>query len=91
MPRWASRINLEVKAVRVERVQDIKAEDALAEGVNSDGNMFMDYQRKDFCRTWSVRSFQSLWDSINAKRGYAWDTNPWVWVVEFARVQEFPQ
>ena len=65
MPRSASRLTLEVINVRVERVQEISEEDAIAEGVAS------------------VDLFASLWDTINAKRGYAWDTNPWVWVVEF--------
>lgn len=71
MPRWASRINLEITDIRVERVQDITEEDAKAEGVD-----WYPAMRAN-------RLFQSLWDSINAKRGYAWDVNPWVWVVEF--------
>ena len=77
MPRWASRIMLEVKAVRVERLQEITEEDARAEGVEMVGPASLT----------SRSSFAKLWDSINAKRGYGWDTNPWVWVVEF----ELPQ
>jgi len=77
MPRWASRILLEIASVRVERVQDISDTDAEREGVggNDPGGML------------SFREhFRELWDSINAKRGYGWDTNPWVWVVEFKKV-----
>lgn len=73
MPRWASRITLEVVSVRVERVQDITPEDARAEGIE---------------HLYAPRNaFASLWDSINAKRGAGWTVNPWVWVVEFKVVQ----
>lgn len=90
MPRWASRITLEITAVRVERVQDISEKDARAEGVNPymagvgiiDPPMFADeYQyRPDYCT-----GFQCAWDEINAKRGIEFSTNPWVWVIEFKR------
>lgn len=90
MPRWASRITLEVTGVRIERLQDISEADARAEGVESqfvDGyGCWVNYELGD--GTWcnSARgSFCTLWDSINAKRGYGWDVNPWVWVVEFWR------
>ena len=69
MPRWASRITLEVTGVRVERVQDISNEDVHAEGFAPWGDKYL--------------SFADLRDSINANRGYGWDANPWVWVVEF--------
>ena len=71
MPRWASRITLEVTGVRVERVQDISIGDAYAEGI-SDGNWLS-----------PVEKFILLWDGIYAKRGYSWESNAWVWVVEF--------
>lgn len=86
MPRWASRITLEIKDIRVERVQDITATDCMKEGVV--------YQSKSYemsCFTAGERDrrraedFRKLWDSINAKRGFGWDANPWVWVIEFAR------
>ncbi len=82
MPKWASRILLEVTDVRVERVQEITIDDIEAEGVYriEDGQ---DCGRDTFLNT---GNFLDLWDSINAKRGFGWNTNPWVWVVEFKRV-----
>lgn len=74
MPRWASRVTLRVEAVRVERVQDITPASIAAEGLDAG-----DYG-----------AYASLWDKLNAKRGYGWETNPWVWVIEFSRV-EAPQ
>jgi hypothetical protein len=85
MPRWASRITLKVNRVWVERVQDISEKDAIAEGVEKISDGFWrcyQFPEKGF-RTSATASFMSLWDSINAKRGYGWDTNPHVWVVEF--------
>ncbi len=73
MPRWASRITLEVIAVRVERVQDISAWDANQEGLEAGTDI--------------KHRFELLWNSINEKRGYGWDSNPWVWVVEFRTEQ----
>ncbi len=70
MPRWASRITLEVTGVRVERLLDITEADAKAEGFES------------------VAAFFDLWDSIYAAKGLGRETNPWVWVVEFKRVEE---
>jgi hypothetical protein len=82
MPRWASRITLEITDVRVERVRDISEEDAISEGVDAVSQADIPRQA-----TWNRRQdFKQLWDSINAKRGYGWDANPWVWVVEFKRV-----
>lgn len=89
MPRWASRILLEVVSVRVERVQDISEEDARAEGVEwqNERPCWVNYlDREDWSPT-ARDSFRTLWDSINAKRGYGWDANPWVWVVEFKKIE----
>lgn len=76
MPRNVSRINLEVTHVRVERVADISDLDSFAEGVYPCGH---DAHR---CTQWTC-SYQTLWNQINAKRGYGWSKNPWVWVIEF--------
>lgn len=88
MPRWASRIQLEITNIRVERVQDINGSDALSEGVAYYDPEKRTAQWKDYLKDGEMvftpqASFRSLWDSINAKRGYGWDKNPWVWVVEF--------
>ena len=76
MPRWASRITLRVVGVRVETLWDMTVSKMIAEGVaeieNNDKH--------------PLTPFITLWDSINADRGYAWYTNPWVWVVEFEEV-----
>lgn len=78
MPRWASRITLEITGVRVERLQDIGEADAKAEGVAA----WHDTANGTVYRP----EFQMLWDRINSKRGYSWASNPWVWVVGFKKV-----
>ncbi len=70
MPRKLSRINLEITAIRVERVQDISSDDCQREGLK-----ILQGEIK--------ANFATLWDSINKKRGYGWSENPWVWIVEF--------
>ena len=81
MPRWASRLTLKLTDIRVERVQEISEADAMAEGCTLPEG----YEElaiaffKQPCR----EVFIDLWDSINGKRGYGWDANPWVWVLEF--------
>ena len=73
MPRWASRITLEVTGVRVERVCDITSNDARCEGVDAEpGDV--------------LRAFERLWNGINADRGFGWAVNPWVWCVSFKRL-----
>lgn len=85
MPRWASRIQLRITDVRVERVQSMAVGDLICEGFpvpEKPGASNIDELFEwDEAFDW----FQSLWDSINVKRGYGWDTNPWVWVIEFER------
>jgi hypothetical protein len=87
MPRWASRITLEVLDVRVERVQDITEADACAEGIKplgEDDDVLENYIAK---RTGIVYkpAFTFLWDSIYEDKGLGWDDNPWVWVGTFQR------
>lgn len=74
MPRKYSRIMLEVVSVRVERVQEISHTDVCAEGGPFGYSASSD------------EDFRKLWNSINSKRGYGWDTNPFVWVIEFRKV-----
>lgn len=93
MPRCASRIMLEVTRVCVERLQNISEADAQAEGIQ-----VLPLQSVDDPSAWrqsgpgahqarnARESFRLLWDSINSKRGFGWDVNPWVWVIEFRRV-----
>jgi hypothetical protein len=83
MPRWASRITLEVTGVRVERLQDITQADAEAEGI-----AFMREIPDVDEKLTATQLYAALWNSINEKRGLGWDANPWVWVVEFRRVGE---
>ena len=77
MPRWASRIDLEITDIRVERVQDIIFGNICNEGLSYTEDS------KGLFNDWIA-----LWNSINAKRGYGWDVNPWVWVISFRRIEE---
>lgn len=72
MHRWASRIDLLVKSVRLERLQAITEADVLAEGVTPDPKLG------------AIQTFAVLWNTLNADRGYPYKANPWVWRVEFA-------
>lgn len=94
MPRWASRITLEILNVRVERLQCISKEDARAEGMS--GAWLWSKARnarhpEHFVRgvlSPQVANFSVLWDELNGPRGFGWDANPWVWVIEFKRVED---
>ncbi len=85
MPRWASRLTLNITGVQPERVQAISDDDCLKEGipivpvvpgvdVDAEGNWRAGRARY---------RFQQLWDSINEGRGFGWDANPWVWAIDF--------
>jgi hypothetical protein len=81
MPRWASRLTLEVVSVVVERLQDISEADAIAEGAHECFNMQV---RERYGKASPIiAGFASLWESINGSG--SWKSNPWVWVVEFKR------
>lgn len=86
MPRWASRLTLEVTGVRVERVQEISAQDCFSEGI-SVGAIG---PTREACDRVRIDAFREIWDSLNAKRGFGWDKNPWVWVVEFKTFPSSP-
>ncbi len=92
MPRWASRITLEIKELRVERLQDITEEDAKAEGIES-SKLGTDYWNFFDGKGWwnsAITAFSYLWDSLNAKRGQGWEKNPWIWCISFRRVDLKP-
>ncbi len=89
MPRWASRITLEVTGVRVERVQGITQDQAIAEGCSADGywkmNEGLSCGGRTDRRPMAVQRFNRLWDSIAAP-AFKWAVNPWVWVIEFKKL-----
>ncbi len=104
MPKSACRIWLEITDIRVERVRDIGESESIKEGVskyktaglrgwmyyNEDNLPLRTYELLRDTRVCGCArsSFLSLWDSINEKRGYPWESNPWVWVVEFKRIDK---
>ena len=91
MPRWASRMTLAVTDVRVQRLQEIGEEDAIAEGCRP----FFDHEnpREHVGPNGTVHTmaplrgpldaFRNLWDSLNAERGFGWEANPWVCAIGF--------
>lgn len=84
MPRWASRITLEVTGVRVERLQDISDADAVAEGIGLNEHAIGVPLTNPAGETMPRATYRVLWDSINGAG--AWERNCWVWVVEFRRL-----
>lgn len=98
MPRWACRTVLEITEIRVERLQGISEEDAIAEGVVCLGGVNGTYDRDDFSGCWinysssepaaywnsPIDSYHSLWESIHGVG--SWAQNPWVWVIAFRKV-----
>ena len=82
MPRWASRITLEIVDVKVERLQDIRAwEDVLKEGIQ------LDWYEHDGNEIELIDEFHKYWDSLYTKKPeYQWQANPWVWVIEFRNI-----
>jgi len=89
MPKKYSRITLEITDIRVERVQDITYGDIFREGVNVKNYKEFDGADNQFAQCqFANEKFIELWDSINEKRGYSWNVNPWVWVVCFKVIKE---
>lgn len=94
MPRWASRITLETTGVRVERLNEISESDAIAEGIESkpqpygkelDWKYYGWLEKLNQWSTCPIRSYESLWNSINGPE--SWAANPFVWVIEFKRIE----
>ncbi len=88
MPRRASRITLEIINVHAERLQDIKAGDVAKEGWPNAPETEYVWTPGIFRIREGFNWFRELWDSINTKRGYGWDVNPWGWVIEFVLLNE---
>lgn len=78
MPRWASRLTLEITDVRVERIRQITSADCIREG-------FSPTMRNE---TPAKERFKELWDTLNAKRGHSWESNTWVWVLSFKVIEQ---
>ena len=88
MPRFVCRLLLEVTSVRVERVHDITEKDARLEGCDFDDDIEPPEGYSEEDRPTAKLDFEFLWNSINSKRGFGWESNPWVWVVEFKLISE---
>lgn len=99
MPKSIARIRLLVTDVRVQRLQDLSEDDAIAEGVEREGDDWKSYEvihigwHKGEPHPHAVVpnrnptiSYSELWDALNAKRGFGWDANPWIEAVTFTRV-----
>ncbi len=95
MPRWASRITLELTDVREQRLQDISEEDARAEGMLFLGGIADDFEmapwadpgdRERHPWRWARAAFRVAWDGINGKRA-TWESNPQVWALTFRRIR----
>lgn len=87
MKRWSSRTMLEIKHVRAERLQEISVDNIKAEGV-----LPPDYPNGTYIAEfdWEGRVWRELWNKINGKK-HPWDSNPWVWVIEFRRLVNEPE
>lgn len=86
MPRWASRITLEITSLKAERLQEITLPDIVLEGVDIPS----EYRgiTNPTGKFYAIRQlFEDLWDSLNAKRGHPWDNNDWIWVIGFRMVK----
>ena len=80
MPRSASRLTLEITAVRAEKLNTISGHDIQAEGLDVKFTIPGSFE--------ALEHYKALWDEINAKRGHPWSSNPWVWVIQFQKVEK---
>jgi hypothetical protein len=87
MPRWASRLLLEIVDVRVQRVQEITEDDAIDEAADMPFSSAEEGGLATTRRRIREIAFPVLWDRVNAKRGFPWSANPWVWAIMFRRLQ----
>jgi len=87
MPCWASRITPEIESVRVEMLQDITPEDAREEGIEFIPRGEVINRHTSALYYDPILSFRELWDSINMKRGFPWESNPWVWAIGFRVIE----
>lgn len=89
MPRWASRISLEITDVRLQRLQEISGDDARAEGISvARCGCEVCFKSSTMCpadESSHIAEFADLWNSINGKR-CPWGSNPWVWAISFRRL-----
>ncbi len=83
MPKGVARIWLEVTAVRVERLQDITPYDAWNEGCRIGNSFPWEHHIPELQQQCRDVVFRGLWDGLHEKRGFGWEINPWVWVIEF--------
>ena len=88
MPRWASRLSLELTAMRVERLLAITEADALAEGITPCPGGAFGVEDPFTPHNSAVKAYFALWDSLNDARGFGWASNPWVWVLEFKLLEQ---
>jgi hypothetical protein len=89
MPGEAARFVYRYESIRVERVQEISEADAVAEGLcawQKDGKTYYGIDRADVWEQDPRLTYKRLWNSINDDRGFGWDANPWVWVLEYKAV-----
>lgn len=88
MPRWASRLTLEITSIRPERLQLITLDDIEREGTPENPMGQMSYRNDAYQH---IRDFAWLWDGLYAGCGYGWNQNPWVWVISFRDTTRTPR
>lgn len=86
MPKEAARLFLQVEKVRVERLQEITAHECVIEGIDTE-DILWNTPDNDFA-AYAKKMYSGLWDSLNAKKGHDWESNPWVEVTEFKKISK---